>query len=456
MEKVFIGELLASTGGKLLKGRPDDAIGRISIDTRTIKKGDYYLAIIGKKYDGHSFIKDAVEKGASGVIFQEERFIAGKEKSDLALIKVQDTTRALGDFAAFYRKKWKIPVVAISGSNGKTTTREMLYSILSKKGKTLSSRGNFNNLIGLPLTLLEITNKDKYAVVELGISVPGELDRLSKIASPDIGIITNIGYTHLEELKNREGVFLEKKKLFDNLNKNGCAVINCDDDFLKTLADTKSYEKITFGLDKSCNVFGDNIKLLADSLSFDLNLFESKVSVKLPVFGAFNVYNAMAASCAAWKLGVSAAGIKDGLEKFSPPEMRMEQIRLASGTILVNDAYNSNPSSVREAVKALSESFAGKEKIVVLGDMLELGERSDEFHSALGEFLDSQGIDKIFLFGAKMKKAFDSVRHSFSKHFGTKEELLSELRKEMAPESVVFFKASRGMALEEVINKLTR
>ena len=452
MEKMLLNDLVKATGGRLLSGSLSAVLGNISIDTRTLEKGDLYFALQGKNFDGHNFLKEAAAKGASGFVISEKS--GGYESFEkLSIVKVKDTTLALGDLAAYYRRKWDIPLVAITGSNGKTTTKQMLYSILEKKGKTLSNHGNFNNQIGLPLTLFKISGDHKYIVVELGTSMPGEIRRLSSIAVPDIGIITNIGYTHLEDLKDREGVFAEKKTLFSNLKAGGCAVLNCDDQFLKTMINEIKYDKITFGLDRSRDVSADKIKTGEGGISFSLIVSGRTVAVKLPVYGTFNVYNAMAAASAAWKLGTDLDTIKKGLETFSAVKMRMEPFTLPSGAVLINDAYNSNPSSVKESVKSFIEAFPGKEKIVVLGDMLELGPKSAEYHKELGQFLAAQPLDKIFLIGPLMKNALPSISSRGAWHFDRKDDLESELKKNLSAGTAVLFKGSRGMALEEIIKK---
>ena len=453
MENMFLNDLLAATGGKLLSGSPSARLENISIDSRSIKKGDFFIALKGKNFNGHNFLKEALVKGASGVAVSEKFEDYGSNKAH-AVVSVADTTLALGDLAAFYRRKWGTPLVAITGSNGKTTTKQMLYSILEQKGKTLSNPGNFNNQIGLPLTLLKISKDDKYIVVELGTSMPGEIGRLSGIAFPDIGIITNIGYTHLEDLKDREGVFAEKRELVNNLKKGGCAVLNGDDQFLKTLAGGTKHEKIVFGLDGKGDVRADKVQTVPGGIAFNLIVFCRAIPVKLSVYGAFNVYNAMAAASAAWKLGVAPDLIRKGLETFSPARMRMEPLKLVSGAILINDAYNSNPSSVKESVKSFVEAFSGKEKIVVLGDMLELGPKSAEYHKELGQFLAGQPLEKIFFFGPLMKNAFSSIGIRGAFYFENKDELAAELRKNLTQSSAVLLKGSRGMALEEIIKTL--
>ena len=454
MENMTVKDLLAATGGKLLSGMPSEPLGNISIDSRTLEQGDFFFALKGKNFNGHNYLHEAATKGAAGMVVSESGDRADERNKARAVILVKDTTLALGDLAAYYRKKWAIPLIAITGSNGKTTTKQMLASILGLKGKTLSNHGNFNNQIGLPLSLLKLTGEHKYAVMELGTSLPGEIGRLGAISQPDIGVITNIGYSHLEGLKDRDGVFKEKKTLFNNLKKGGCAVFNGDDQYLKTLGSELKVEKLTFGMDRKNDVSADKVQPVAGGVAFSLFMAGRTIPVKLPVYGAFNVYNAMAAASAAKKLGIELEVIKKGLETFSAVKMRMEPFRLASGALLINDAYNSNPSSVKESVKSFVEAFPAKTKIAVLGDMLELGERSAEFHKELGRFLAGQPLNKIFLVGPLMKNAFSALSGGIAVYFENKDGLAEQLKQELTKDSAVLFKGSRGMALEDLIKKL--
>ncbi|MBN1823175.1 MAG: UDP-N-acetylmuramoyl-tripeptide--D-alanyl-D-alanine ligase [Endomicrobiales bacterium] len=456
MDNIYIRELVNATRGEFMLGDPHGHVKNISIDTRGIKKGDFFFAISGKNFDGHNFLKQAIDKKAAGLVISRSDVDFGTPAPVNpvfpAIIKVKDTTKALGDLAGYYRKKWEIPVIAVTGSNGKTTTKEMLYSILSKKGPTLSTVGNFNNQIGLPLTLFQIDSSHKYAVVELGTSWPGEIERLTEIAAPEAGIITNIGACHLENFKNKEGVLKEKSSLIDGLPSGGFVVLNADDQYLSRL--NPQVETIRYGINTKTNVFAADIKLWPGFPEFRLHLNGNVTDIKLPMYGKFNIYNALAAASCAWKLGMGMDIIKSGIESFSLPKMRMEVTTLVSGAVVINDAYNSNPFSVRESVQSFIQAFPDKNKIVVLGDMLELGSEAEAEHEKLGDFLATQSLSQIFLYGPMMIKAIDGLKGVPAEHYLKKEDLEGELDRHLVSDTVVLFKASRGMHLEEVVENI--
>lgn len=454
MENFYLHELINAARGEFLLGDPHSLVRTLSIDSRTIRKGDYFIAISGNNFDGHAFLKTVIEKGAAGIIVSKQDLDLGNPFPVFpAVVRVADTTRALGDIAGAYRRKWRTPLAAVTGSNGKTTTKEMLASILGLKGKTLHTAGNFNNQIGLPLTLVGLASEHEYAVVEMGSSYPGEIARLAEIAAPDIGVITNIGLSHLERLKNREGVLAEKRALLDGLHEGGCGIVNIDDPMLKDIRLAEGRELVTYGTAPDAMVRATNVRFWPEKPSFDLTIDGRSVGIKLAIFGGFNISNALAAAAAAWKAGAGLETIKAGLERFSPVGMRMETRELASGVTLINDAYNANPSSMRASVRGVVESFPDRVKVAVLGDMLELGEGADTEHRSLGEFLDSQPFSKIFLYGPRMEKAAAAMK-GHGRHYPDKESLEIDLKRSLAPGSVVLVKGSRGMRLEEIVEHL--
>lgn len=455
MENLSLYELVDAVKGEFLLGDPHFPVSSVSIDTRTLSKHDFYFAIKGKNYDGHEFLKPAIEKGVKGLVVSRTDVDFGKPFPYIpAIVKVNDTVKALGDLASYYRKRFNTNVVGITGSNGKTTVKEMLSSILEKKGPTLKNAGNFNNQLGLPLTLLKITSQHSYAVIEMGTSFFGEIKRLGEITSPKVGIITNIGLAHLENFKDLDGVLTEKRALFDSLSSDGWAVVNKDDQYLSAIDTSLKSNIITFSIDKGTNVHAKNLKLWPGNPKFDLHIYGKSINVELPVLGKFNVYNALAAAAGAAALGVEIELIKEGLEQYTPPSMRMNIKNMLSGITVINDAYNSNPSSMRESINSVIQSFPDRNKVIVLGDMLELGQKAKMEHNVLGEFLSTQPLSQILLYGPLMENTFLSVDSKNAKYFKDKEDLVEELKKYTASNSVIFFKGSRGMKLEEIINKV--
>jgi UDP-N-acetylmuramoyl-tripeptide--D-alanyl-D-alanine ligase len=289
----------------------------------------------------------------------------------------------------------------------------------------------------------------------MGTSAFGEIKRLAEIAQPTIGVITNIGYTHLESFVNLEGVLAEKKALLDMLPEDGCAVLNVDDLHLSKIVTRLHCDVVTFGLYKGAHVYAENIKLWPDKPSFELNMQGKTVKILMPVYGRFNIFNALAAAAAASCLEIDIETIKQGLEHFTQPKMRMETHVLNGGALLINDAYNANPSSIKESIQGMVTAFPERPKIVVLGDMLELGNDAELYHAKLGEFLASQPLEKIFLYGPLMKVAASRLEPVTVQHFSKLDSLEIELKNALTPDVVVLFKGSRGMHLEELFRHLT-
>jgi UDP-N-acetylmuramoyl-tripeptide--D-alanyl-D-alanine ligase len=458
METLQVKELIQAIDGEFVTGSLNLLIKDVSIDSRIICKEDVYFAIKGRRYDGHDFIEEAVNKGASAIVYSHPREnlkpFASFSKLP-AMIKTGDTLTALGKFAKCYRRKFKdVNVVGITGSNGKTTTKEILVSILNQKGKTVSNKGNFNNRIGLPLSIFNLTSEYQYAIFEAGTSLYGEIAILSDILMPDVGVITNIGFSHLETFVSLEGIFREKKDLFKNVKKNGCIVVNNDDKFLKTITKTDIGARriITFALDCQADVMAKNIKLSADQTVFDICFNGEFLEVSIPVRAKFNVRNALAAAACAISLGLSLKDIKAGIELFIPPKMRMETLFSKNGIVLINDAYNANPSSMKNSIDAVLQSYPDKEINLVLADMLELGDKTGEYHLELGKFIADKKINSVSLFGDIIfdtKIGLGDKKNVF--YSKNSDEILDNLKNINANKNSVFlFKGSRGMKLEKI------
>jgi len=456
MEKVVLKDLVKATKGKFIFGNPNQPIKSISTDSRRICKGDIFFALKGKRYDAHQFVKRAIEEGASGVVVTRIDDEINSFFPNLpAIVLVRDTIKALGDFAGYYRSLFSPKVIGVTGSNGKTTTKEMIFSILKNCGETLANFGSYNNFIGLPITIFNLESKHKFCVFELGISLKEEMDRLIEISRPEIGVITNIGKTHLEFLETKEDVFEEKIKLINSLPDDGIAVLNRDDPMLLSAIGKVKSKVVTFGMSSSSDVYARNINVTENSTSFDLCFHnKEKIEVHLPLIGRFNVENALAASAVCYSMNISPEIIKKSLENFIPPSMRMEKIKNPFGAVIINDAYNANPDSMRQSISSFIKTYKDKKKILVLGDMLELGEHSQEEHISLGEFLSDLPVEEIYLFGNEIKIIKEKLKLENSSSFDNPVEIVAKLRNKLNEEYAVLFKASRAIGLEKIILEL--
>jgi len=395
------GDIARATGGELLSGAPEACCGGVSIDSRDMDRGNLFVAIRGENFDGHDFVGTAVQGGAAGVViekraFQETEGIAG----DIPVIAVDDTVQALGDMAAFWRKKFDVPVVAVTGSSGKTTTKEMAASILSLSRNILKNRGNFNNLIGLPLTLLQIHDRHEVIIVEMGTNRRGEIERLTEIAAPDIGIVTNVGPAHLEGLQSVDLVAREKGDLFRCMKQGGTAIINSDDPAVCAMQGRWQGKSVTYGMAGDSLVRAGDITIeAAGGTGFGLVLAGKNERVRIALPGRHNVSNALAAAACSWALGIAYDQICRGLEAFRQLPGRMSLRPLKNGVVLIDDSYNANPASTREAIETVHAMKGDRAAVVVMGDMLELGADAAAWHEEMGRLMARRGVDRIFLTG---------------------------------------------------------
>jgi len=464
MEKITVKEILDATKGKLLEGSKSAFFSNICTDTRNIKNGDLFIALQGKNFDGHDFINEAVKSGVAGIIVQSTGYRVQREKK-IAIIKVKNTLRALGDIGNFYRKKFKIKTIAITGSNGKTTTKEMLSNILEQKYSVLKNKGNFNNQIGIPFTLFQLSKKYRFAVLELGTNYPGEIKRLSEIVMPDFGIFTNVGLSHTKGLGDLSGVAKEKISLFLGLNSGGTAVYNSDDkkinEFLKKNLSRLKKNKLkmlTYSIVNKGGFFASDIRNLKEKgISFVLNKEKKRITVHLALPGIHNVYNALAAaSCASIAARMSFVEIKKGLEKTIASPMRSEIIKIGK-SILINDAYNANPNSLEKALLMMknwdSENKSSFKKILVLGDMLELGKFGKKSHKDAGLACNKCGIDILATYGSLAELAAKEFKKNGGKTFifEDKDKLKKFVERALKGKNLILVKGSRSMKMEETI-----
>ncbi|PLX81651.1 MAG: UDP-N-acetylmuramoyl-tripeptide--D-alanyl-D-alanine ligase [Desulfuromonas sp.] len=443
---------------RLTRGRisPADASGPvagISTDSRTLRPGELFIPLRGPNFDGHDFLVRALRNGAAACL--SEDVIAGLP---VPVIQVDDTLAALGDLAGGLRGDFSGPVVGVTGSAGKTTTKEMLAEILSLTGPGLKTEGNFNNLIGLPLTLLRLEPEHRWAVLEMGMSVRGEIARLAEIATPAVGVVTNVGPVHLESLHSLDGVARAKGELFAALQPGGTAVINADDDRVRQLPVANGVRRLLFGQTSEAEVRAEDVVASSGKISFRLVLPGGEWPVAISGAGRFNVQNALAAAAAAVALEIDGATIAKGLERFQTLRGRMELIRLDGDVLLLEDSYNANPLAVEAALTTLQELGGEGRRIAVLGDMLELGEDAPSLHREVGRAA-ARLVDRLVLLGplgaevgAGAREAGmpgDRVRVTASHG-----EAAVYLQGLLRPGDRILVKGSRGMQMEKISTAL--
>lgn len=431
----------------------------VSIDSRTIQEGELFVAIKGDRFDGHDFVPEVMKKGAWGAMV--ERTVLENRFSSLGGLKnilpVEDTLYALQEMAYLHRRKFAIPVVGITGSNGKTTTKEMLAGILKQKGPVLKNEGNQNNHIGVPLTLLKLDSRHTAAAVEMGMSALGEIDMLARLAGPDVGVITNIGPAHLEFLKGLDMVAQAKGELLDHLKDDGTAVLNADDHYFETLKKRLTGRVLSFGIDNKADVRATAVGQKKDFTDFTIQSDDSKVNVRLRAVGKHNIYNALAAAAAARAVGMPLDAVMQGLNAFVPVAMRSE-MKVVRGRTVLADYYNANPASMEAALATLISLQSGKKTIAVLGDMLELGESAADAHRALGATVARLKVDLMITIGALAKYtaqgAIDNgMRKNRVHEAGSPAEAAVLLKKHSRPGDAVLIKGSRGMKMEKILEE---
>lgn len=437
------------TGGHLMQNGASVELQGISTDSRTLQPGDLFIPLRGDRYDGHDYLTQAIQRGAAACLSEE--MIGGLL---VPVIKVNDTLKALGDLAAAVRRKFAGPVIGITGTSGKTTCKEMLAAVLSHLGPGLKSSGNFNNLIGVPLTLFGLQPEHHWAVIEMGMSARGEIARLTEIAAPNLGLITNVGAGHLQNFEGLTGVARAKGELFIGLPAGGFALINVDDPEIMMLPVANGVRKVFFGTGREAGIRAEEVTVHNGSVSFTLVIDGAGQRVVLPLPGRHNVANALAAAAAATVLGVGPRQIAAGLAAFQPCPGRMELIELPGDIVLLEDSYNANPLSVHAALDALNDLGSGGRRVAVLGDMLELGASARELHQQIGALVGNRA-DWLFTFGQLAEEIARGARESgmpgeriwsASSHG----ELVARLRGILQAGDLVLIKGSRGMRMEKV------
>ncbi len=439
-----------ATEGRILREDPELRISGVSTDTRTLKPGALYFALVGDVHDGHAFLAEAEQRGAVAAVIHNKD--AAHSVPQLPLVLVKDTTRALGDLARWHRKQCPTTVIGITGSNGKTTTKDMLHHILNGVAPSIRTLGNQNNAIGVPLTLFEMQPGDVYAVVEMGTNSPGEIGRLCEIADPDIGLLTNISATHLDGLGSIEGVAREKAALLHHTARRAGAFYNADDFWSRRIAASIGGNLFSFGVQNRADVRTCHLRPEDGRVRFKI---VGGPTIDLPVPGEHNARNALAAIAVARRLRIDWERIAERLGTFRLPAMRTEVRRIGNVT-LINDAYNANPVSMEAAARTLRDMPSSGRKILVVGDMHELGPNSAELHRGLGKTIAGYRFDYLLGIGPQtadlLRSAAEHGMDAHALHLAeSKEELAAALREIIGEHDIVLFKASRAARLEEVI-----
>ncbi|MGE4357454.1 MAG: UDP-N-acetylmuramoyl-tripeptide--D-alanyl-D-alanine ligase [Candidatus Omnitrophota bacterium] len=458
MLKLNIEKILEITEGKLIQGDRNTFFAGVSTDSRSIREGNIFIALKGANFDGHDFVRDVLAKGAKGAIVEKNIEIG--ENHSFCIIQVSNTLDALRKLASYHRCKFNLPIIAITGSNGKTTVKEMISHITSPFMSVLKTPFNYNNQIGLAFTLLELDNYHELAVFEIGISQPGEMEVLRDMVKPDVAVFTNIGMSHLEFLKSPFGVLKEKLRLVSNFNKNNTVVFNADDCLLREnlLKNKGNFSLLSFGIENPADFRGESLFCSEEGIRFKVK----GVDFFLPLIGIHNIYNALAAIAVGSLYDISLEDMAFHLKNFLSPKMRMNILRIRDNNlpsqkefILIDDTYNANPNSVASAIEALSYFRTEGRKVLVIADMLELGDYALECHRKIGLLLNNKNIDILLTKGRYAEEISKTVltagKIKIVQHFNSNKEIIEFLEDNLRDGDVLLVKGSRGMHMEEII-----
>jgi UDP-N-acetylmuramoyl-tripeptide--D-alanyl-D-alanine ligase len=464
LENCKIRELIKAVSGKIIQGDQDCLVSNISIDSRTLIPGDLFFAIIGPNFDGHDFIIEAFKRGAVGaVVCKGASTLLQNEQidKDKIIIEVKDTLSALQDWSKHYKDKFKTFNICVTGSNGKTTTKEIIAHVLSQEFPLLKTSGNYNNEIGIPLTLLQLNKSHKMLVAEMGMRGLGEIKALTNFIPPDLAVITNIGEAHIGLLGSKDNIFKAKSELLQSLDKDGKAIINRDDPYYFKMLDIVKDKKVyTFGIENRSDIMARNIRMVSDKgMRFSLEAQNSKSrEIYLPLLGKYNVYNALVAVAVAFALGIEFDLIERGLSSFKPLDLHMQLSNFHNDIKILNDSYNASPLSVKNALETLAEAAQNNGKIAILGDMLELGEKTDFYHREIGKEVVKLSIDVLITIGQGGKIIAQSSKEEgmaeervFSFEKNEKINLAKKLLNLIKPGNFVLLKGSREMRMEEIL-----
>ena len=457
MKRLTIEEITKAVNGKLLLGDPKDEIAGISIDSRKVFEGELFFPLIGEQYDAHDFIPQVLERGCRTIIISRKPDESLLHNQNLNLISVEDTTKALQKLAGYYLSLFSMKKIGVTGSTGKTTTKEMLYWIFLEKYKTARNIGNFNNHIGLPLTVLALPEDTEAGIFEMGMSELGEIDLLADLVRPDIGIITNIGISHIETLGSRENILKAKLEITNYFTPEGILIVNEDNDFLSREDIQGNYQIITTGGTGRSNFIISNITDYGeDGIQFTIEHQRELQIFRLNVPGRHNAYNGALAIAAGVSCGISMAEAAKGLEKMEITDKRLN-IKGKNGMKIIDDTYNASPDSMKAAIDVLIAT-KGFRKIAILADMFELGENTDAFHKEVGEYAAEKSVDLLIAVGNHARYITDGARGILGEkkvhYYETKELLIKDIGSMISSGDVILLKGSRGMAMDQVVKKI--
>ena len=458
MIEMKVEECLRAIGGKNSSGVGDKFFRGVSIDSRTLKKGELFVCIQGDRFDGHNFIKEAQDKQAAAIVLSEESEMGRVRGKTPVVIRVKNTLKALQELALFYRKKMPVKVIGITGTNGKSTTKEMTAAITEKKFKTIKTKGNLNNHIGLPLNIFDLSKTDEIAVMEMGMSAAGEIKRLAEIAKPEIGVVTNISEGHLVHLKTLKKVQAAKGELFDSLSEKETAIVNADDPLVLELAKSVRAKVITYGIYKGADIKAENIcPMDREGFKLSVNFSGKNIPMCIPFLGECNIYNALAAIATSWSLGIAPDDIKQGLMAAKLLANRFE-VSEHRGVTIINDSYNANPRSMKEALKILAKYKCKGRRFFIVGEMLELGDLSKPAHKALGVDVAKYSIDYLVTVGDfsshVAKSAVASGMNKKNTAIASGHECaVAFIKKHSRSGDCLLVKGSRGSKMEEVVRR---
>lgn len=454
METIRLKEVAEAISGEILIVGATEEFSNVTIDSRKVSKGDIFIAIKGENFDGHKFVRGAIEKGAKLCIVHEKDQYENLSEEDVSVILVKDTKRALLDLAAYYISTLDIKVIGITGSTGKTSTKDLMAAALSERYKVFKTQGNFNNDIGLPLMIFKLDKTYEVAILEMGMSNLGEIDTLAEVAKPSIGVITNIGTSHLENLKTRENILKAKLEIANNFAKDNVLIINGDNDMLHDY-NTNKYKIVKIGIDNDYNFKGCRIIINKDSVEFGVkeNGKDADATIKVPVPGKHNVLNSLLAIAVARELKVTYEEIQKGMQNLESTSMRLDVVKVDDYTI-INDAYNASPDSMEAALDVLKQ-YSGR-RVAILGTMKELGDNSPRAHEQVGAYAKASGVDLMLTLG----EFNDNFKNGYGSEnfmaFDSMDELISALKKIIKPSDVLLIKASRSMKFENIIRELQK